>query len=60
MLTSKPMLGLLVAEIGHAWGMFTIILELPKYLDVVLHLPVAQVTQLWGRGLRGKVIKHYL
>ncbi|XP_075224624.1 putative inorganic phosphate cotransporter isoform X1 [Lycorma delicatula] len=39
---SKPLWGLIVCQIGHDWGLFTIITDLPKYMSNVLHFTIAQ------------------
>ncbi|XP_054286472.1 putative inorganic phosphate cotransporter isoform X3 [Macrosteles quadrilineatus] len=41
-LTSVPLWGLVVAQIGHDWGLFTIVTDLPKYMKTVLHFSIAQ------------------
>uniref|UniRef100_A0A1B6LST4 Major facilitator superfamily (MFS) profile domain-containing protein n=1 Tax=Graphocephala atropunctata TaxID=36148 RepID=A0A1B6LST4_9HEMI len=41
-LTSVPLWGLVVAQIGHDWGLFTIITDLPKYMKSVMHFSIAQ------------------
>ncbi|XP_065204133.1 putative inorganic phosphate cotransporter [Planococcus citri] len=41
-LTSGPVWGVVIAQIGHDWGLFTIITDLPKYMKSVLHLSVAE------------------
>ncbi|XP_018911132.1 putative inorganic phosphate cotransporter isoform X2 [Bemisia tabaci] len=40
--TSGPVWGLIVAQIGHDWGLFTIITDLPKYMKSVLHFSITQ------------------
>uniref|UniRef100_A0A1B6C9M9 Major facilitator superfamily (MFS) profile domain-containing protein n=1 Tax=Clastoptera arizonana TaxID=38151 RepID=A0A1B6C9M9_9HEMI len=40
--TSIPLWGLIIAQVGHDWGLFTIITDLPKYMKSVLHFSVAQ------------------
>jgi len=37
MLTSGPVLAILVAQTGHGWGLYTLLTELPTYLKTVLH-----------------------
>ena len=44
-LTSVPLWGLIIAQIGHDWGLFTIITDLPKYMKSVMHFSIAQVRQ---------------
>lgn len=39
-LKSVPLWGLVIAQIGHDWGLFTIITDLPKYMSSVLHFSV--------------------
>lgn len=43
-ITSVPLWGLIIAQIGHDWGLFTIITDLPKYMKSVMHFSIAQVT----------------
>lgn len=43
-LTSGPLWGLIICQIGHDWGLFTIISDLPKYMSNVLHFTIAQVS----------------
>lgn len=41
--TSGPVWGLIIVQIGHDWGLFTIITDLPKYMKSVLHFSVVEV-----------------
>lgn len=41
-LTSVPLWGLVIAQIGHDWGLFTIITDLPKYMKSVMHFSITQ------------------
>ncbi|XKL69543.1 hypothetical protein PGB90_007312 [Kerria lacca] len=41
-LTSPAVWGVILAQIGHDWGLFTIITDLPKYMKQVLHFSVAE------------------
>jgi len=41
--TAAPVWGLIIVQIGHDWGLFTIITDLPKYMKSVLHFSVVQV-----------------
>lgn len=43
-ITSPAVWGLIIAQIGHDWGLFTIITDLPKYMKQVLHYSVAEVS----------------
>uniref|UniRef100_A0A8D8ZMV9 Inorganic phosphate cotransporter n=1 Tax=Cacopsylla melanoneura TaxID=428564 RepID=A0A8D8ZMV9_9HEMI len=38
--TSGPVIGLIIAQIGHDFGLFTIITDLPKYMADVLHFSI--------------------
>ncbi|XP_063235471.1 LOW QUALITY PROTEIN: putative inorganic phosphate cotransporter [Bacillus rossius redtenbacheri] len=40
--TSVPMWGLIVAQIGHDWGFFTMVTDLPKYMNDVMKFNIAQ------------------
>ncbi|RZC22696.1 MFS 1 domain containing protein, partial [Asbolus verrucosus] len=40
--TSAPLLALVAAQIGHDWGFFTMVTDLPKYMKDVLKFNVAQ------------------
>ncbi|XP_060521750.1 putative inorganic phosphate cotransporter [Cylas formicarius] len=46
-LTSGPIWALVVAQIGHDWGFFTMVTDLPKYMKDVLHFNVKQ-NGLWS------------
>ncbi|XP_054286347.1 putative inorganic phosphate cotransporter isoform X2 [Macrosteles quadrilineatus] len=41
-LSSVPLWGLIIAQIGHDWGLFTIITDLPKYMKSVMHFSIHQ------------------
>ncbi|KAJ8913208.1 hypothetical protein NQ315_016150 [Exocentrus adspersus] len=41
-LTSWPIWALVVAQIGHDWGFFTMVTDLPKYMKDVLHFNVKE------------------
>ncbi|KAK3909172.1 Putative inorganic phosphate cotransporter [Frankliniella fusca] len=41
-LTSKPVWGLVVIQVGHDWGFFTMLTDLPKYMRSVLRFDIAQ------------------
>ncbi|XP_026677603.1 putative inorganic phosphate cotransporter isoform X3 [Diaphorina citri] len=38
--TSAPVIGLIIAQIGHDFGLFTIVTDLPKYMKDVLHFSI--------------------
>lgn len=40
MLTSVPVWALIAAQIGHDWGFFTLVTDLPKYMSSVLHYSI--------------------
>lgn len=42
MLTSAPMWALIIAEVGHDWGLYTMITDLPKYMADVMHFNIAE------------------
>ncbi|XP_049817601.1 putative inorganic phosphate cotransporter isoform X2 [Aethina tumida] len=42
LLTSMPLWALVTAQIGHDWGFFTMVTDLPKYMKDVLHFNVKQ------------------
>ncbi|XP_049788970.1 putative inorganic phosphate cotransporter [Schistocerca nitens] len=42
MAMSVPLWGLICAQIGHDWGFFTMITDLPKYMSSVLKFSIAQ------------------
>lgn len=42
MLTSPPMLALISAQVGHNWGLFIIINDLPKYMNDVLRFSIKE------------------
>lgn len=41
-LTSPPLLALVAAQIGHDWGFFTMVTDLPKYMKDVLKFNVKE------------------
>jgi hypothetical protein len=42
-LTSMPVWALIIAEIGHDWGLYTMVTDLPKYMSDVMKFNPAQV-----------------
>jgi hypothetical protein len=44
-ITSMPVWALVIAGAGHDWGAFTLISDLPKYMNDVLHFSVTEVSQ---------------
>ncbi|RZF46751.1 hypothetical protein LSTR_LSTR002614 [Laodelphax striatellus] len=42
MATSVPLWALIIAQIGHDWGLFTIQTDLPKYMSSVMKFSIAQ------------------
>ncbi|KAG8325422.1 hypothetical protein J6590_067873 [Homalodisca vitripennis] len=40
MAKSLPLWGVLIAQIGHDWGIITIVTELPRYMKQVLHYEI--------------------
>ena len=42
-LTSLPVWGLAIAQVGHDWGFFTMATDLPKYMKSVLRFSIAKV-----------------
>lgn len=42
MLRSKPCWAVGIANIGHAWGFYTLLTELPTYMDNILHFNMKQ------------------
>ncbi|XP_067000244.2 putative inorganic phosphate cotransporter isoform X2 [Anabrus simplex] len=42
MLKSVPLWGLICAQIGHDWGFFTMVTDLPKYMKDVLKFKIAE------------------
>ncbi|KAE8736957.1 hypothetical protein FOCC_FOCC017587, partial [Frankliniella occidentalis] len=41
MLSSLPVLALILTEVGHDWGFYTMITDLPKYMSDVQHFNIA-------------------
>lgn len=41
-LTSVPVWVLLIADVGHRWGIYTVLTDLPKYMKEVLHFHIEQ------------------
>lgn len=50
-LTSLPVWGLIVIQVGHDWGFFTMLTDLPKYMRSVLRFNIATVSG-WGQRSR--------
>ncbi|CAL8124169.1 unnamed protein product [Orchesella dallaii] len=42
LLTSGPVIAILVAQTGHGWGLYTLLTELPTFMDDVLHFDIKQ------------------
>jgi hypothetical protein len=40
MATSWPVIALVITQVGHDWGLFTIAADLPKYFASVIHFSV--------------------
>lgn len=67
-LTSPPMLALVAAQIGHNWGLFIIMNDLPKYMNDVLRFSIKKnglltalpYTVLWIVALSTGVLSDYL
>lgn len=38
--TSVPMIALIIAQVGHNWGLFIVITDLPKYMNDVLRFSI--------------------
>lgn len=43
LLTSSAVWALIIGEIGHDWGLYTMITDLPKYMSDVMHFKIAEV-----------------
>ena len=41
-LTSLPVWAIIVGQIGHDWGFFTMVTDLPKYMSDILHYSIKQ------------------
>lgn len=46
-ITNAPMLALICAQIGHDWGFFIMVTDLPKYMSDVLHFSIKS-NGLWS------------
>ncbi|XP_011860733.1 PREDICTED: putative inorganic phosphate cotransporter [Vollenhovia emeryi] len=42
MLSSAPLWALIAAQVGHDWGFFTLVTDLPKYMSSVLHYSIKE------------------
>lgn len=42
MLKSMPLWALVAAQVGHDWGFFTMVTDLPMYMSSVLHYPITE------------------
>ncbi|XP_046660055.1 putative inorganic phosphate cotransporter isoform X3 [Homalodisca vitripennis] len=40
--TSWPVWALIIGETGHDWGLYTLITDLPKYMNDVMHFDIAE------------------
>lgn len=43
-LTSAPVWALIIGEIGHDWGLYTMVTDLPKYMGDIMKFNPAQVS----------------
>lgn len=67
-LTSVPMIALIVAQIGHNWGLFIVITDLPKYMNDVLRFSIKKnglytalpYLCLWIVGISSGFLSDYL
>lgn len=41
-LTSIPVWGLIAGQVGHDWGFYTLVTDLPKYMKDILHFTITQ------------------
>jgi ACS family sodium-dependent inorganic phosphate cotransporter len=46
MIKSVPLWGLIFAQIGHDWGFFTLVTDLPKYFKDVMRFNIFEVSKL--------------
>lgn len=53
MLTSLPVLALITTEVGHDWGFYTMITDLPKFMNDVLHFKIQNVSTARSAVERG-------
>lgn len=44
MLTSMPVLAILVAQTAQGWGLYTLLTELPTYMKTILHFDIKAVS----------------
>ena len=47
---SVPLWGLIFAQIGHDWGFFTLVTDLPKYFKDVMKFNIFEVSKLVKTG----------
>jgi len=50
MATSVPLWGLIFAQIGHDWGFFTLVTDLPKYFKDVMRFNIFEVSKVVKTG----------
>jgi ACS family sodium-dependent inorganic phosphate cotransporter len=43
---SVPLWGLIFAQVGHDWGWFTLVTDLPKYFKDVMRFNIFEVSKL--------------
>ncbi|XP_071443262.1 putative inorganic phosphate cotransporter [Hetaerina americana] len=41
-LTSVPLWGLVIGQVGHDWGFYTLVTDLPKYMKDILHFSITE------------------
>ncbi|KAL1129047.1 hypothetical protein AAG570_013579 [Ranatra chinensis] len=67
-LKSVPMWGLVIGQIGHDWGLFTVVTDLPKYMKSVMHFSITQnglllalpYLLMWAVGLTSGAFSDWL
>jgi hypothetical protein len=50
MAKSVPLWGLIFAQVGHDWGFFTLVTDLPKYFKDVMRFNIFEVSKLVKTG----------
>lgn len=68
MLTNPPMLALIAAQVGHSWGLFIVVNDMPKYMNDVLRFSIKKnglysampYVLMWALSVLSGVLSDYL
>lgn len=54
-LTSAPVWATIIGEVGHDFGLFAIVTDLPKYMNDVMHFSISDVSETCSRIQNSKI-----